>query len=620
MSRVALTETILLATNPASFGRGVAVYVFERGTEVEAAVYSTPGGGAATPQPLTTDKGGRPRTEDGAFGYLEPGSYDLLVGDELIPWEASEGGSLPVGAMEFKGAWNAATNTPVLADGEGSKGDVYRVTAAASRNLGSGAIDFQIGDDVIYDGSVWFKVDGTDAVASVAGRTGTVVLAAADVGGLGSAALLNAGAPGEAGKLLRADEQGAFHGRRLLRVLKEGTQDASIVVVGDSTSATYATWVGKVVDGIAARFPAYTVKYRDWTDGNTDYNAASEKQKGTGERTLTVYNCSVSGVNGHFQMGRFFDVMIASKQPDLIYLSHGHNHGGLAYTAEPFWRDSLNNITQTITRACPMSELVIFAQNPRTDVNAANHALRQFVTEQVAQMHGYGFLNVHRLFLDKDPAVTSLLADQIHPNATGYTLIAEEVLRRLTLTGHPGSQKPSSLMIPALNVLANGDLASFPAGSDLTNFTRTNVTLSEDKTNFESPNGYAVRMKTVEASKPSFLTQNVAGNTLRPLRGEWVTMLARVWIPAGQTGYPGRVNITENNGSHVGTTPSDNLARSTGEAHGVEGFKWTMCTRRIATDCTNISCIITCETNGFSGDVTIDRAILVRGVLPRDIR
>jgi|GEM_PF-4218570 len=85
-----------------------------------------------------------------------------------------EPGVSVVGAVMFRGAWNASTNTPALADGKGEKGDMYRVTAAASRNLGSGAIDFQVGDDVIYDGAVWFKVDTTDAVASVNGKTGAV--------------------------------------------------------------------------------------------------------------------------------------------------------------------------------------------------------------------------------------------------------------------------------------------------------------------------------------------------------------------------------------------------------------------------------------------------------------
>jgi hypothetical protein len=92
---------------------------------------------------------------------------------------------LPTSAMEYQGVWNASTNTPALADGTGSSGDTYRVTAAASRNLGSGVIDWAVGDLVIYDGAVWQKSDSADAVTSVAGKVGVVSLVKADVG-LGS--------------------------------------------------------------------------------------------------------------------------------------------------------------------------------------------------------------------------------------------------------------------------------------------------------------------------------------------------------------------------------------------------------------------------------------------------
>jgi hypothetical protein len=93
---------------------------------------------------------------------------------------------LPSSIMEYQGVWNASTNTPTLADGTGSTGDVYRVSTGAARNLGSGSITFDVGDYCIYNGTIWQKSDTTDAVSSVAGRTGDVTLAAADVSGVAS--------------------------------------------------------------------------------------------------------------------------------------------------------------------------------------------------------------------------------------------------------------------------------------------------------------------------------------------------------------------------------------------------------------------------------------------------
>lgn len=66
---------------------------------------------------------------------------------------------LPNSVMEYKGNWNAFTNTPTLADGVGSAGDTYRVNAAGTQNLGSGSISFEIGDYIIYSGTVWEKSD-----------------------------------------------------------------------------------------------------------------------------------------------------------------------------------------------------------------------------------------------------------------------------------------------------------------------------------------------------------------------------------------------------------------------------------------------------------------------------
>lgn len=94
---------------------------------------------------------------------------------------------LPNSIMVYQGVWDADANTPTLLDGSGNVGDVYRVSVAGDRNLGSGTISFNVGDYVIYNSSeVWEKSDTTDAVATVAGRTGNVVLTAADVDGVAS--------------------------------------------------------------------------------------------------------------------------------------------------------------------------------------------------------------------------------------------------------------------------------------------------------------------------------------------------------------------------------------------------------------------------------------------------
>ena len=60
---------------------------------------------------------------------------------------------------DYKGAWNASTNTPTLADGIGVNGDNYLVSVDGTQNLGSGSIAFIAGDTVIYNGTIWQKIE-----------------------------------------------------------------------------------------------------------------------------------------------------------------------------------------------------------------------------------------------------------------------------------------------------------------------------------------------------------------------------------------------------------------------------------------------------------------------------
>lgn len=64
-----------------------------------------------------------------------------------------------IGALNYKGTWNADTNTPTLASGVGTKGDYYVVSIAGSTDL-DGETLWGIGDWAVFNGSIWQKVDG----------------------------------------------------------------------------------------------------------------------------------------------------------------------------------------------------------------------------------------------------------------------------------------------------------------------------------------------------------------------------------------------------------------------------------------------------------------------------
>ncbi len=75
---------------------------------------------------------------------------------------------LPTDVMQFKGVWNASTNTPTLTDGSGSPGDYYKVGVGAARDLGSGSQTFVAGDAVILNASsVWERLKASTIASAV---------------------------------------------------------------------------------------------------------------------------------------------------------------------------------------------------------------------------------------------------------------------------------------------------------------------------------------------------------------------------------------------------------------------------------------------------------------------
>jgi hypothetical protein len=86
---------------------------------------------------------------------------------------------LPSSIMEYKGTWNASTNTPTLANGTGDTGDVYICNVAGTVNFGAGNITFAVGDYVIYSGTIWQRSSGavgtvTSVAATITGDSVTI--------------------------------------------------------------------------------------------------------------------------------------------------------------------------------------------------------------------------------------------------------------------------------------------------------------------------------------------------------------------------------------------------------------------------------------------------------------
>ena len=84
------------------------------------------------------------------------------------------------GGLNYQGTWDASTNTPTLTSSVGVNGYYYIVATAGSTNL-NGITDWQIGDWLMFNGTVWQKIDQSNLVTSVNGQTGAVSLTTTNI-------------------------------------------------------------------------------------------------------------------------------------------------------------------------------------------------------------------------------------------------------------------------------------------------------------------------------------------------------------------------------------------------------------------------------------------------------
>ncbi len=93
--------------------------------------------------------------------------------------KAAQSAQTASGQLVWRGGWSAqagsAPPTP-----SGATQDFYRITQAGTIL----SVQYEVGDYIHWDNlnSIWFKMDGTDSVTSVNGRTGAVVVTKTDVG------------------------------------------------------------------------------------------------------------------------------------------------------------------------------------------------------------------------------------------------------------------------------------------------------------------------------------------------------------------------------------------------------------------------------------------------------
>lgn len=266
----------------------------------------------------------------------------------------------------------------------------------------------------------------------------------------------------------------------LMSRLALGKEGASILVLGDSTgdeTTTQGRWVLKLAQYLAAKFPAYTVNFRQYNAATGSalsdslpvgaYDALGSGQSqvvqtGTGAGNaggpfvLDVYNGSVSGSAPayHVLSTRWPTVTPTSAAPNLVIINHGHNIGGADGEGARFY---VTQLTRAVTAKFPLAGVLLTAQNPRDPAQGeyANDLLRARAMIYAAALGGFGVINILQRFWNNPSYASQWLADGLHPNAAGSLQWFQEVAQHFAL--------PSQTSVASTSPSKNRDHLYLPA-------------------------------------------------------------------------------------------------------------------------------------------------------------
>ena len=195
-----------------------------------------------------------------------------------------------IGALNYKGTWNASTNTPTLADGTGAKGDYYVVSTAGTQTFDGILLFFGAGDWIVYNGAVWQRVEGGSD-----GNFSNVTLNSTDAGATAGPLLdlyRNSASPAASDTIGEIEFNGKdsagnkqqyalIHGSILspTSTTEQGQIHFETATAGASTEKMIIGTTNLVINDIGAVF---NVRIEGDTDANLFYTDATNSRVGVG--------------------------------------------------------------------------------------------------------------------------------------------------------------------------------------------------------------------------------------------------------------------------------------------------------------------------------------------------
>lgn len=384
-----------------------------------------------------------PSSGELAFRY-EEGALDAMVIDRLgvvsvpalrIPTGANTGYILtsdsdgdaswqsPTSGMTYKGAWDASTNTPTLADGVGTTGDTYSVSVGGTQFGRS----FVAGGQAIYNGTIWQNIGTSSAVTSVNTYTGAVTLTKSDIG------LSNVDNTSDLSKPVSTATQTALD---LKANIASPTFTGTVTIPNGASLGTPGSMVGTNITGTATGLTA----------GNSNKWA---------NLNYTGTNAAVTGYVMAYQGGNDFGIA------DVSYLRTFLGLGSNAYTSTSY--APLASPTFTGTPTLPTGTIAV-TQSP------GNNSTAVATTAYVDGLLGYNGISSNTY----NPTYTSgTNTSGITGSNAHYLRIGNEVKvqGRASLTASSSGASNFTISLPFASALTVGNqlLGNATADTNSTN-------------------------------------------------------------------------------------------------------------------------------------------------------
>jgi len=411
-----------------------------------------------------------------------------------------------------------------------------------------------------------------------------------------------------------------------LALVKAAAVDPVILVIGDSTSIT-SRWPTYLASNLAAMFPTHTVLFHAFdTTGPLSYLAPTTTSTGTGPRTIHVYNASIGGHNCNAFKGAKADGAFSGIQPDLTFLSMGHNEGVNSY----WWHGQYLALTEELAQR-HTGTIVSVSQNPTfvdpgtggtttdplTGVSDGLQEARREVYRRIAARRGYGFIDATQAWLDSGHCV-DWTSDGTHPITVGSQFWANIVCGMFVWDQNsiPRTQTPSLFSHHGANLLRN---STFADGMDY--WTLSSITNAVDTVNFEGSSNTATSPAAFTATSQK-ITSLAGGNNfisqrvpVERVKGKWVTLAVRQFVPSTPTDAAGAGVIQiQDSVSTLGTT------QNVGVTNGKDGWRWDVFSKFIDPAATYCIAKIFVNSGDLAGaNLTVDRVVMVEGLWPADV-